>query len=95
MCSCSHCRNLLALGLVVGVVVLHEPPHAHVPTPGEQEVALGSVAIVRSSSSSSGSVLAPANQNLIHVVHAVSRAQHEAATYTAIRQTLHNNRIRV
>lgn len=56
MCSCSHCRNLFALGLVFAVVVTHEPQHAHVPTPRERQVALGSVATARSSSSSTGSV---------------------------------------
>ena len=56
MCSCSLCRNLFALGLVFAVVVTHELQHAYVPTPGERQVALGSVATARTISSGTGSV---------------------------------------
>jgi hypothetical protein len=97
MCSCSRCRNLLALGLAVGVMATHEPPHVHVPTPGEQADWFGQVGIVRAGGPGPGQLggsRGPSN-NQIHVVHAASRAQHEAATFAAIRQTLCNNRARV
>lgn len=54
MCTCRRCRHLLSLGLAVGIVALHDPPHAHVPSAGEQDGALKSVVIVSSSSSNRG-----------------------------------------
>lgn len=54
MCTCRRCRHLLSLGLAVGIVALHDPPHAHVPAAGEQDVALESGVIVSSSSSNRG-----------------------------------------
>jgi hypothetical protein len=45
------CRCLLCLGLASSLALSHDPPHALERAPGEQAVAIGKAAVVRSSTS--------------------------------------------